>query len=41
MIELYLKGGTTMFVLTACSVVAVTVFLERLLALRTSRVAPR
>ncbi len=41
MLELYLKGGATMFVLTACSVVAVAVFVERLLALRMSRVAPR
>lgn len=41
MLELYLKGGATMFVLTACSVVALAVFIERLLALRSSRVAPR
>lgn len=41
MLELYLKGGATMFVLTACSIVAVAVFVERLLALRMSRVAPR
>ncbi len=41
MLELYLKGGVTMYVLTACSVVAVAVFIERLLALRSARVAPR
>ncbi|MCC7074325.1 MAG: MotA/TolQ/ExbB proton channel family protein [Deltaproteobacteria bacterium] len=41
MLELYLKGGATMFVLTACSVAAVAVFVERLLALRSTRVAPR
>lgn len=41
MLELYLKGGVTMFVLTACSVASVAVFVERLLALRSSRVAPR
>ncbi|MBI1944909.1 MAG: MotA/TolQ/ExbB proton channel family protein [Deltaproteobacteria bacterium] len=41
MLELYQKGGVTMYVLTACSVVAVAVFVERMLALRSSRVAPR
>ena len=41
MLELYLKGGPTMFVLTGCSVFAVAVFVERLLALRSNRVAPR
>lgn len=41
MLELYQKGGVTVFVLTACSVAAVAVFVERLLALRSARVAPR
>jgi biopolymer transport protein ExbB len=41
MLELYLKGGPVMYVLTACSIAALAVFVERLLALRTSRVAPR
>jgi biopolymer transport protein ExbB len=38
--QLFLKGGFFMYPLAACSVVAVTLILDRLLALRRKRVTP-
>ena len=39
--QLFLKGGVVMYPLAACSVLAVTLSLDRLLVLRRSRVIPR
>ena len=40
-LDYFSRGGPVMYVLTACSVVAVAVFIERLFALRSSAVAPK
>src|SRR5437660_12043410 len=40
-IDYFERGGPVMYVLVVCSVAAVAVFLERLVALRSSAVAPR
>jgi hypothetical protein len=39
--QLFLKGGVVMYPLAACSVLAITLSLDRLLVLRRSRVTPR
>jgi biopolymer transport protein ExbB len=39
--QLFLKGGVVMYPLAACSVLAITLSLDRLLVLRRSRVIPR
>lgn len=38
--ELFLKGGPMMWPLLACSIIAVAIFIERLFALRSSRIIP-
>src|SRR6266699_2471162 len=38
--QLFLKGGVFMYPLAACSIAAVTLVLDRLLALRRSKVVP-
>ena len=40
-LEYFTRGGPTMYVLLLCSVVAVAVFVERLWATRSERIAPR
>lgn len=39
-LDYFTKGGPVMYVLTACSIVAVSIFIERLWAMRSDRVAP-
>lgn len=39
-LDYFTKGGPVMYVLTACSIVAVAIFVERLWAMRADRVAP-
>src|ERR1700716_4036445 len=39
-VQLFLKGGIFMYPLALCSVIAVTIILDRFLALRRTRVAP-
>lgn len=39
--DLFQRGGPTMYVIAAASVIALTLFIERLWALRTSRVVPQ
>lgn len=39
-LDYFSKGGPIMYVLTACSIIAVSVFIERLWAMRAERVAP-
>lgn len=40
-LDYFTKGGPVMYVLTACSIVAMAVFIERLWAMRADRTAPR
>jgi biopolymer transport protein ExbB len=40
-LDYFTKGGPVMYVLTACSITAVALFIERLWAMRADRVVPR